>query len=134
MSFKGVMGFGGLHSYNVCWRCVANTGDIPWHDFKSNAKWKSMRHTNTSFFQMRKNHCGMICPLFNIPRFVTTMLMVDCLHTLDLGVTQDMIGCLFYYCIMNTKMFSGRSTIDRFNELWSRIKQYYKDANPLTKL
>ena len=76
----------------------------------------------------------MICQLFNIPWFVWTMLMVDCLHTLDLGVTQDMIGCLFYYCIMNTKMFAGRSKIDRLNELWSRIKQYYKDANPPKQL
>ena len=83
---------------------------------------------------MLKDSCGMVCPLFNIPCFQWTMLMVDCLHTMDLGCTQEMLGSLFFECVMRSKMFAGSTKDVRFNKLWGRIKQYYKDVNPPTKL
>ena len=63
--------------------------------------------------------------LFNSPGFALLMVCIDVLHALDLGITQDMLGNLFWESL-GTLYKEGRTKADRLNLLWNKMKKFYK--------
>ena len=99
---KFIFGFPGWNADAVCWMCEANRSDVPWYDFRSCATWRGRRHNQGSFMAMLRQSCSLVCPLFKIPGFVVAMIVVDVLHTCDLGVTQEVIGSVFFEALMHS--------------------------------
>ena len=98
--YKELFQFKGWASTEMCWRCMATQPGGPdkrdYTNFRSNAPWRATMHTMTSFFtQMRRNNIRPSV-LFSAPGFLWTMIMIDPLHCLDLGVSQLFLGNLFY--------------------------------------
>ena len=56
------------------------------------------------------------------------MVVIDVLHCLDLGVSQDALGNLFYDAVNRSNLFSGRSQEERFKCLWAMIRVYYQQT------
>ena len=56
------------------------------------------------------------------------MCVIDHLHALDLGVSQTALGNLFWDAIMTFSLFSASNVKARSEQLFLRIKQYYRTA------
>ncbi len=132
---KALYGFSGWASKHMCWMCKATQpdGDFLFTDFSANAKWRSTLHTISSFFKQLKTIGQIPSPIFRAPEFLWNMIMVDPLHALDLGVSQDTLGnvCFeFWY----SPMSKTRDRDSKTQELWLLIKTYYKRATPPTRI
>ena len=71
-------------------------GARPFLDFKLDAKWRSSRRTYPNLLAHLRESGHALIPLFSLPGFRADMITIDLLHTLDLGVTQDAIGNIFF--------------------------------------
>lgn len=131
---KFIFGFPGWSAGAICWRCRANRSSMPYYDFSSSAAWRTARYTQAAFMTMLRASCGMICPLFNIPGFEAFMICVDVLHTLDLGVSQEVIGCVLYEFLMVSPIPTGRNKELRLAELWAKMQWYYKTFQPPSRI
>lgn len=65
------------------------------------------------------------CPGFNLD-----MVAIDWLHTVDLGVSQDMIGCLL---IEAAQLEEGNKS-SQLQRIWSKIRAYYAEVKPPSQL
>lgn len=75
---------------NPCGWCRCNQTDIPWNDWRSRAEW---RKTLKSPEEMM---AAFDHKLFNVPGINPLALMLDTLHTLDLGVATHILGNLLW--------------------------------------
>ncbi len=58
---------------------------------------------------------------------------MDVLHCLDLGVSQEAIGNLFYLFICS-KFVAGKNQPEQLMVLWETINEYYKRVSPPTRI
>ena len=133
MNYKTLFGFKGWAGEEICWACKANKSSMPFWDFGINAAWRKCRHTTFSFVNMMTANGIAKSALFDAPGFLLQYIMVDVLHCLDLGVTQDAIGNLLFLYICS-KFVEGKNRDQKLNTLWSKIKAYYKVAKPPTTI
>ena len=75
-----------------------------------------------------------LSPLFSLPKFSLAFIVIDVLHTFDLGCSQDALGNLFFLCIGIDQLFTGRNREIRTLALWQDIKQYYQIAKPQSRI
>ena len=61
------------------------------------------------------------------------MVCIDVLHALDLGITQDMLGNLFWESL-GTLYKEGRTKADRLNLLWNKMKKFYNLFKPPSQI
>ena len=59
-------------------------------------------------------------------------IVIDVLHTLDLGCSQDALGNLFWLAI--EELEKGRSREARVESLWEKVKSFYKVANAPSRI
>ena len=72
-------------------------------------------------------------PLFACPGFTWMMILVDTLHALDLGVSQDTLGNLFY-AFWYSPLSKARNQTTKTLELLALIKEYYKQYKPQSRI
>ena len=60
------------------------------------------------------------------------MVCIDCLHCMDLGATQDILGNLFWVCLGT--VCKGPNRKAQVGAMWKKIKEYYQTFDPPTKL
>lgn len=132
MNYKFLFGFKGWTGENICYCCAANKSTMPYWDFSSKALWRAHRLTTYAFMQLMRANGISNSVLFDAPGFILSMIMVDVLHCLDLGVSQEALGNLFHYFM--TKMSVGKNKSERLFVLWRKIKDYYDRSRPPSRL
>ena len=70
---------------------------------------------------------------FNIHGLLITSLMVDTLHTVDLGVAAHIIGNVFWICIKR-HAFGGTTQKENLSLLNKAIQEYYKRLKVKNKI
>ena len=130
--YKTLFGFKGWASKtSICWLCRANRENMK--DFSPSAIWRKQRHTTASILKILKESGVALCVLFTVPAFTISMIMIDLLHTLDLGVSQDILGNLFHEAL-GTNVLEGRSKKDSCVSLLNKIKKHYREVNAPTRI
>ena len=71
--------------------------------------------------------------LFRCPGFTYFMVMVDVLHTLDLGVTQEVMGNVFFECL-SSSLCAGRNRAAQASLLFQRIRDFYRTHWPTSQI
>ena len=61
------------------------------------------------------------------------MIMIDVLHCLDLGVSQSLLGMLFWEFWLSS-LSEGSNRAKKTEHLWRLIKQYYAKMQPPTRI
>ncbi len=80
-------------------------------------------------------HSGVpLSPLWHAPGFLVQMITIDVLHCLDLGVTQDCLGNLFWECITHPTFLSGGSKQKRVDTLRGMILAHYREFKTSVRL
>ena len=76
-----------------------------------------------------------LCPLIRIPGLdVTKNVCPDYMHTVDLGVGQDVVGGVFWEAVVQPGLFESGTLDGRMKELWNMIQSFYKHNPPQSRL
>jgi hypothetical protein len=97
--YKEVFAFPHWTSHQCCWKRFANNspGDVgDFRDASTNVPWRNMRITGQQFMMLQRAEGIQPSTLFACPGTTVDMVMVDWLHTMDLGVLADVIGNVFW--------------------------------------
>lgn len=130
MWYKELFSFPSWASNAICWKCKASKENVG--DFSEKAPWRKQRLSARAFFAQQRSHDVQPSPLFKAIGFKLDMVMIDVLHCMDLGCTQDMLGNLFWEAL--DVVCNGRGRKAKVDDLWSRIREYYKEFHPTTML
>ena len=123
--FKEVFNFPAWNCKDsMCWMCSANRDTMK--DFSLTASWRSNRRGPNDLLVSLRNQGVKPCPMFGIPLFHPGCVLVDWLHTMDLGVTADMLGNFFHEML---SYMAGSSKKEKVKNLWVIMQRWY-DAHP----
>ena len=103
--FKELFGFPSWSAKSICWMCAANRSDYPFDDFGPRAPWRTRMFSAEEFFGRQRQARVTRSPLFDCPAFKLSMVVDDVLHCLNLGVSQDALGNLFYDAVNRSGLF-----------------------------
>ena len=130
MWYKELFSFPSWCGNWICWLCQASKDN--YKDFRSSAFWKKNRLTPVAFFAKLRAQGLDPSPLFSAIGFTLLMVMIDVLHCMDLGCSQDILGNIFWEAM--PVVCSGRSHKAQVHDLWDRIRKYNSEFKPTTVL
>ena len=91
--------------------------------------------SNADFFSRARTFGYQLAAILYLPTLdVMKCICPDWMHTVDLGVGQDVVGGLFYECVSKPGVFPGTTQEARMLELWECIQSFYKKNPPQSKL
>ena len=91
-------------------------------------------------FFLQCHHEGQVLsPLLSVPGTTTSMIQLDWLHVVELGVGQDLCGNIFWQCLRRKAggVLAGNNVDARLDSLNSMLRAYNKESrppNPINKL
>ena len=108
--------------------CYKNTG--------LGAKWRENRLTPMQFLEKLLQAGFVLSPLIGLPAFSLSLVVLDWLHVVDLGVSADLIGNLFHEITASAcLLFPGANTKEkRLNALWAKLRTWYDECKPAARL
>jgi len=127
--FKSVFHLPSWSSEQICWLCKATKSLGSPLDFRGKA-WKNARYQEGEFAALLLQ-LGLLSIIFQSPGFVIKYFLIDWLHAIDLGVSQTVIGNLFHEVC---ELLPGSTRKDRVNALWPRLKKWFAETHPPSKL
>ena len=130
MWYKELFSFPSWASNQLCWRCEATQENF--RDFGLKAAWRKQRVKPVAFFGRQRAQGLEPSPLFRAMGFSLDMVLIDVLHCMDLGCTQDILGNICFEALQ--WVCKGSSRKEQVSDLWGQIQQYYKEFSPPTML
>jgi hypothetical protein len=111
---------------NMCWLCNAGARDprCSWTDFTPDAGWRATRRTHESYCGHLERIGKPISALFQATGFRLEFVMIDVLHTVDLGIASHIIGNVMLE-IMQTKIW-GTNRPEQVKGLMAHMNVWYK--------
>jgi hypothetical protein len=106
---------------HICWLCGARRYN--YKDFSATAPWRINRHLEAARYLDRLRSEGTTpCVLFSLPLFGPHRILVDWLHTADLGCAADAVGNVWYACLQ----WLGANRTEQVAALWTRLQAFYE--------
>lgn len=130
MWYKELLSFPSWAANWICWLCEATKEN--YKDFGSKALWRAKRLTPAAFFAKMRAQGISPSPLFNAIGFTLAMVVIDVLHCMDLGCSQDILGNIMWEAM--PIVCKGRSHKAQVSDLWERISKYNQEFKPSTVL
>ena len=96
------------------------------------AAWRQGRLTPGAFDAELLAQGLVPSPLVNCPGFTYLLVAIDVLHALDLGLSQEVLGSLFFECMRDH--LPGRNKDERLEELQQELKLWYELHRPPSEL
>ena len=132
--YNAVFSFPAWNSGQMCWKCRASQeGRFAYWKCGPTAAWRSTRYTSGEFLDNLQAQGVSINPLFTAPGFTIDDVCIGRLHAMDLGVSQEISGNIFWEAVLHLRM-PGRNQALRIHSLWVRIKAYYAARKPTSQL
>ena len=97
--FSSVFRFPYWHgATNMCWQCAASSSnpELTFTDFSQTAKWRTTRRTHASYLAELERDGKVVPALFGAVGLRIEAVMVDILHTVDLGITAHIVANMFW--------------------------------------
>ena len=108
----------------MCWLCRASSVDreLAWTNFGPDAGWRRTRWTHASYLRFLRA-AGLAIPALLVLAvgFRLECVMVDVLHTVDLGVASHLIANVFWLIAVIRRVFGGttqEAQIKKLHEIW----------------
>ena len=131
-------------SHSICWKCAASNSEpetnvLSYQHTHAGAAWRSSRISETEFLRRLHAQGVQINPLLGLQNFCLSMVVLDWLHVVDLGVGADVLGNLFYTALTykGAQLLAGRTKDERLVSLWKKLREWYsinKQASMLDNL
>ena len=119
--------FRSYNSDNFCWQCncTAQPGPLCFADFSPTALHRSTIMSHESYCLKCAAEQSQPSRLFSCPGFQLQHLVVDSMHSADLGAFCDALGGLFYNEVMCKKYYPSKEVgLEALNR---QLNQYYRD-------
>ena len=99
--YKSVLGMRGWKpegpSKNLCWLCRAGMGtDIDCYEFGAAASWRATMLTQSEFWDDAFRENRYVSTVWKIPGFHLSLVRIDWMHCVDLGVLQYFSGNILW--------------------------------------
>ena len=125
--FNQVLNFSNWNSTAICWRCQATRdGPLTYKNCGPRAAWRFARYAPGEFLEHQVQEALNPSPLFACPGFAVEQVSIGALHCMDLGVTQDVLGNVFWEALHQSGL-PGRSAKERCKALWVKLQRYYQE-------
>lgn len=123
----------GYRHNNMCHLCAATLKDGPlsFANFSPDAGWRATLKTSVDFFQTRplEEHC----PLVRVPGFALSMLRIDTMHTICLGLGRFLnAAVLLWLCRSGHARFGEGSLDQRLRRSWVCFKAWCYTMSVMT--
>ena len=125
---KQLFQFPSWNATRMCWKCKATQETYKLCHL--GAPWRSQRLSSTDFLQELHSSGGTPSPLLSCPGFKLDFVGIDWLHTVDLGVAQDVLGNLFWEALS----LEEGTRRNQLQALWSKIQAFYREHKPSSQL
>jgi len=114
-------------SKQICWRCDAGREgeEAPWTDVSRDAVWRQRRLEHADFIQRAVSAGHDVPSAFSFPGFRLSMVGVDVLHCMDLGVTQDILGSFLWEWVNALGAVWSKRRLILLNQL---LRRFYKSV------
>ena len=112
----------------MCWMCSASSQpDIPWTDFSWGAAWRHTLWTHDSYMRHLTTIGAPIPVLFSVIGLRLSSVMIDVLHTCDLGITCHILANVFWLMAVVRSVFGGANIKAKIANLNDHLKKWYQD-------
>jgi hypothetical protein len=119
--FHKDLGGPGHNAGEFCWRCRCNRNTLPWTDFRPGALWRQTMLTPQEVLVSDV----FDCPLFGKAGISPLMLMLDIMHTSELGVVLHVVANILYtIAYMDEAPTPPATAVDH---LWVRLQEIYAE-------
>ena len=126
--YNNVFGFPSWASTRMCWKCGATQqGQCSFRDTGANALWRSTRHTGEEFLLLQTASGVSNSVIFTSPGVKMRYVVIDWLHTVDLGVAQSICGNALFETL---EFLEGSSLAAKALTLWNKLKLFYRLKRP----
>lgn len=126
--YNQVFQFPSWSSLSICWRCKASQdGRFAYWKCGPRAAWRKTRYAAGEFLALQQQQGLQPSPLFSCPGFTIDMVCIGALHCLDAGVTQDILGNIFWEAVLWHGVLRGRKQEHRVQTLWTMMQVFYKE-------
>ena len=128
--YKQVFGFPAWNAkHYMCWKCKASQDTMK--DPSLNAPWRNERMLPNEFVQWQRADRIRPCPLFSVPGFGPELVLIDWLHTADMGIAADVLGNILHESLAK---FPGPNQDARLKALWLDMQRFYQANGIQSKL
>ena len=76
----------------VCWKCAANTLDLPFTDPSLTAAWRRTCISDRGYIIGSSITGAEVSSLFAVPGFRLSFASINWIHVVDLGIAQNCLG------------------------------------------
>ena len=96
------------------------------------ALWRTARLTSAGLVRLLRSQGQAVNPFFSAPRFTAELICIDVLHACDLGVTQEVLGSIFFEALGVFARGSNRAA--QVVYLFRHMQAYYKRISTTNRL
>jgi hypothetical protein len=122
---------------SMCWICRASgsIANLLWSDFRKTAGWRQTRWTHESYMRhLRESSMFVPVLLACVVGLRLECIMVDVLHTVDLGIASHIIANVFWLLAVKRFVFGRGTQGDNIKKLFEHMNEWYKTIKHKTKL
>ena len=112
----------------MCWMCKASNtaGRLLWTNCGDNAPWRRTRRSHESYeAELKSRGLAMPVLLDQTVGLSLALVMVDTLHSVDLGVAAHIVGNTFWELVVHG-VWSGRTQAESVERLYDELKAWYR--------
>ena len=122
---------------SMCWLCRASSTlpNLPFTDFSRDAGWRSTRWSHEEYISDRTAR-GLFTPvlLSCVIGLRLECIMIDVLHTVDLGLASHIIGNVIWLFAVVRGVFGGINQADKIKNAFEHIQAWYKRTKCTSKI
>ena len=120
---------------SMCWMCkAAGFGDLSFTSCGSDAAWRRTMQTHESWIaELEAEGKELPALMQRVVGLRLESVMVDILHTVDLGIGAHIIGNIFWACVQQ-RVWAGSTQAARVEGLQAAVAKHYKDTKEKDRL
>ena len=120
---------------SMCWLCkAAGFGDLAFGNCGSEAAWRATMQTHESWAaDLEAKGKELPALMRRVAGLRLEAVMIDILHTVDLGVAAHIIGNIMWACV-EQGVWPGGTQAERVAGLQAAVAKFYKDTRTTSRL
>ena len=120
---------------HMCWLCkAAGQGDLAFGNCGSDAPWRGTMQTHESWTaDLEAKGKQLPALMHRVAGLRLESVMVDILHTVDLGIAAHIIGNIFWACVQQG-VWAGGTQAERVAGLQAAVANHYKATRETSRL
>ena len=120
----------------MCWLCRASSTipGLAFIDFGNTAGWRATPWSHEAYMEKKRGEGFVPVLLASVLGLRLECVMIDILHTVDLGIGAHIIGNILFIFAVVRGVFGGRTMKEKVAMLNARLKLWYSENKVTSRL